>query len=401
MIDIAIALALIYMMLAVLVSGVGELLATILQLRGKTLLRGVESLLSGATALQEGAPSLKDKLYAHPMIETLRDGDRLPSYIPASSFALAFADTLAQTYRTASPLFVGLPEAVSRLPEGDLKRALTVLVAQADGDAAKLQMLFEGHFDKIMERVSGWYKRQTQLVMFLIAAIVCVALNIDSVAITAQLVRDTELRNRLVANAEQLVKQVPPAAAAAPDVKQALDNVYGKLKEFKDMRLPIGWPRNQATGTDSLPSWALTVCGWIISALAATLGAPFWFDALSKLVSLRGSGTKPAQGSTPPADASAPSTTVVVQNTPAPPTTSDIGSSAAPAGPMNDFESINLNEVDIENIQRAIGMPAGDISGTLDANTRTMLRNWQQTHGRNATGTLDEPTVLAILHPTN
>lgn len=33
-----------------------------------------------------------------------------------------------------------------------------------------------------------------------------------------------------------------------------------------------------------------TVLGWIITALAITLGAPFWFDLLNKLVSLRGTG---------------------------------------------------------------------------------------------------------------
>ena len=34
-----------------------------------------------------------------------------------------------------------------------------------------------------------------------------------------------------------------------------------------------------------------TLLGWIIAALAITLGAPFWFDLLSKLISLRGAGT--------------------------------------------------------------------------------------------------------------
>jgi len=32
--------------------------------------------------------------------------------------------------------------------------------------------------------------------------------------------------------------------------------------------------------------------GWLITALSISLGAPFWFDLLSKLVKLRGTGTK-------------------------------------------------------------------------------------------------------------
>ncbi|MBS0348755.1 MAG: hypothetical protein JSR69_20090 [Proteobacteria bacterium] len=410
MIDTAIALALIFMMLAALVSGIGELLAMILQLRGKTLLRGIESLLSGATALNNNDLSLKDRIYAHPMIDTLRDGKRLPSYIPSASFALAFVDTLTQGYKTAAPLFAGLPEAVSKLPDGNLRQALTVLVAQANGDAAKLQTLLEGHFDKIMERVSGWYKRKSQLYVFLIALVVAGALNIDTFAISRQLVHDTELRNRLVAQAELVVKQAPPApataAAAAPaappanaDLQKEVAQVKEQLKQLNELRLPIGWPR-AAADADSAAAWGLTLAGWIISALAATLGAPFWFDALSKLVSLRGSGAKPESGGSAgatPATAPPSQTTVVVQN-PAP---------AAPpeatqaSGPLNDFESTRLDEIDIENIQRALGMPDTQLSGVLDANTRAMLRTWQQNNGRSPSGTLDEPTVLAILHPAN
>ncbi len=42
---------------------------------------------------------------------------------------------------------------------------------------------------------------------------------------------------------------------------------------------------NQAGGFE-------TILGWLITAMAVTLGAPFWFDLLSKLISLRGSGSK-------------------------------------------------------------------------------------------------------------
>ncbi len=38
-------------------------------------------------------------------------------------------------------------------------------------------------------------------------------------------------------------------------------------------------------------SWS--ILGWLITALALTLGAPFWFDLLNKFISLRSSGSKP------------------------------------------------------------------------------------------------------------
>lgn len=49
-----------------------------------------------------------------------------------------------------------------------------------------------------------------------------------------------------------------------------------------------------------------TILGLVITALALSLGAPFWFDLLNKLVSLRGAGVKPEEK--PEADPNTPAT---------------------------------------------------------------------------------------------
>ena len=56
-------------------------------------------------------------------------------------------------------------------------------------------------------------------------------------------------------------------------------------------RLPIGWkaPLDNA----EREGWISKLVGWIITALAVSLGAPFWFDMLNKLNSLRSTGIKP------------------------------------------------------------------------------------------------------------
>jgi hypothetical protein len=35
--------------------------------------------------------------------------------------------------------------------------------------------------------------------------------------------------------------------------------------------------------------------GWLITALAASLGAPFWFETLQRFVNIRGNGRLPAE----------------------------------------------------------------------------------------------------------
>ncbi|HXP02869.1 MAG TPA: hypothetical protein VN808_02035 [Stellaceae bacterium] len=43
------------------------------------------------------------------------------------------------------------------------------------------------------------------------------------------------------------------------------------------------------------------VLGWVITALATSLGAPFWFDALNNLLQLRNTGPKPQRSDAPTA----------------------------------------------------------------------------------------------------
>jgi hypothetical protein len=56
--------------------------------------------------------------------------------------------------------------------------------------------------------------------------------------------------------------------------------------------LGLGWHPEELQGMT--PSdWVIKVLGWIVTALAVSLGAPFWFDLLKKLVNIRSSGNQP------------------------------------------------------------------------------------------------------------
>jgi hypothetical protein len=53
-------------------------------------------------------------------------------------------------------------------------------------------------FDHSMDRVSGWYKRRTQFVLFLVAVVSAVLLNVDTVAISRSLGKNQSLRDSVV-----------------------------------------------------------------------------------------------------------------------------------------------------------------------------------------------------------
>jgi triacylglycerol lipase len=87
------------------------------------------------------------------------------------------------------------------------------------------------------------------------------------------------------------------AATTSQPVDLRRESARAMLEELSDMGLPIGW---SSAKLDFCPCeracWLAgyrRFLGWLLTALAVTLGAPFWFDLLNKLVSLRSSGARP------------------------------------------------------------------------------------------------------------
>jgi hypothetical protein len=71
---------------------------------------------------------------------------------------------------------------------------------------------------------------------------------------------------------------------------------------LKDLHLPVGWDdaRLSFSRPKTQNEWFKNVIfpwvGWILTALAASLGAPFWFDVLNKVMVIR-STVKPHEKS--------------------------------------------------------------------------------------------------------
>ena len=63
----------------------------------------------------------------------------------------------------------GLERSLAAIPNERLSDAMLALYRTAGGNAAQFQHAAERWFDDSMERVSGWYKRRIQLILFVIA----------------------------------------------------------------------------------------------------------------------------------------------------------------------------------------------------------------------------------------
>jgi hypothetical protein len=171
-----------------------------------------------------------------------------------------------------------------------IQRVLLTAVDTAHNDFDAALGTIEQWFDSSMDRVSGWYKRSSQWIIFWIALFVAVTLNVNAIDIAEFLYRNEAVREAIVARAESAATEGGLATRG-----------YGQARtELESLGLPIGWGDQKELSKRTGDAWWDDVLapgfGWLLTALAATLGAPFWFDVLNKTMVIR-STVKPREKS--------------------------------------------------------------------------------------------------------
>ncbi len=166
----------------------------------------------------------------------------------------------------------------------------------------------ESWFNGTMDRVSGWYKRSTQYWLFGIGFVAAVALNINAFTIAEYLGQNPAVRERLVQHAERIAEAGTPGLAAVEGQSVDVQLVAARTQlerfqtEMASVSIPIGWDRQPAPPAcredcSARYLWRFRqFAGLLLTAVAATLGAPFWFDLINKVSVIR-STVKPHEKS--------------------------------------------------------------------------------------------------------
>src|ERR1700710_1722282 len=199
LLDVAIGMVLIYSLLSLICATINEGISSFFSLRAATLEKGLDNLLGS---------DLAKKVYDHHLVQGLvqRDivlrGTRKPSYIPTRTFVLTLLDALNGSFPATTD---EVRQAVQKIPDANIQRALLALVDEAKGDLEKGKMHFGVGFDPSMDRVSGWYRRKVQAIILILGILVAFGLGVDTVATVKLLWGDSALRAALVAAAQAQV----------------------------------------------------------------------------------------------------------------------------------------------------------------------------------------------------
>ena len=314
-VDVAIGLIFVFFILALVCSGINEAIASSLRWRAQDLERGLWELLRDPEKAEQEATAALDALKKHPLITPMlypqnkvkgkarqihtQDGrvktsskTDFPSYLPSRTFASALLGldqvvviTKGVDVRTGMRK---LGDSIEAIPSKPVQDALKALLTSAQGDAVYFRHSVEQWYDDQMERVSGWYRRRIQKVLWILAFAVAIALNADTLQIAKRLWVDPTQRAAIVSQAQRATSSGREQPAK---------------EQLRRLPVPLGWhlasarhdPQGFPFYEQPSMAWSLLakLIGLTLTAVAISFGAPFWFDTLSKLARLRNSGAPP------------------------------------------------------------------------------------------------------------
>src|SRR5271165_2149914 len=297
--DAAIVLAALFIALSCLCSFVNEQIAALLSLRGQKLFLGVLNLVSGTANLVEA-------IFAHPLLDASsndkagiyrKNAPNRPSYVDARNFSMAFwqsvlagkaaapasasgsapqAAPVATAVVTEPKAFLdALRQSAQVIPNDSLRTSVSSLLVTAGDDYEKLLKATDAWFNAQMDRVSGWYRRQTQYVLIGIAALVVIGTGLDSIEVGKYLYATPIALSAAAAS----IQGAFPNGQADP---ARLQSAYTTVLAGENMQQFL-----HPLFADFGAHWP----GMIATLIALSLGTPFWFDALGKLVNVRMAGT--------------------------------------------------------------------------------------------------------------
>jgi hypothetical protein len=323
------------LLLSLLATTLMELISSFFSLRGRNLIKALRNMLASSDENELLLTDFKqNSLYRH-LTEQYGRKNRAeaPSYMAAETFQSILFDVILK-----GDSMDNLENKIDALPDEDLKNVLKQLMRESGGQLDLFRLEVQNWYDNVMDRAGGWYKRYTQKILIFLGLGIAVLFNADTVAMYERLSSNPEQLAQVVALAENYVQArenvVPIQANTGPVVPQGLPGgapqgfdtiaatapvtlpartritpddpryaeIQAKLDEVKyivnfeleSVRSPLGlgWEGTDVS-TFTIYDAITKLLGFILTALAVSMGAPFWFDLLRKLVNVRSSGNKP------------------------------------------------------------------------------------------------------------
>ncbi|MCB9280658.1 MAG: hypothetical protein H6562_17330 [Lewinellaceae bacterium] len=388
--EIVIGLIFIFLLLSLLATTVQELIASVMGLRGKILLKALAKLLeidndeaADRIANSKAVQEFKDKILNSKVYRKYSGRflwlKQLPSYLSADQVTSIINDLMSSEEEAAPAAATGARGGLesltgtegqpakpapantggmlTKMKQSDMRNNLAVIYSSTKTPATrgggtgargfatledllddevsaakekikataeniedaveKAKANFKKQYNEIMDRATGWYKRSVQFILLIIGLVIAISFDADTFKIYSNLTSNPQARQELLSLAENFVNEDKISVyTAGADTSAVADTAeVSRLKglvdsllynEIQNVPTPLGlgWQSPlsaqlkaaQDGGQKAWRFYLYKIFGWIVTALAVSLGAPFWFDMLQKVIRIRNAGNKPDEG---------------------------------------------------------------------------------------------------------
>lgn len=291
LLQVVIGLVFLLLLLSLLVTTIMELISSMLALRGQNLEKAIRNMLATGEKQGDLFQAFKNNAL-YKQLCNYRDSSKLrpPSYLSSENFQSILVDIILKGEDAGK-----LMQKIEELPNEELKQVLKQLLNDAGYELETFKNKIQSWFNDVMDRAAGWYKRNIQILVTFVGLIVAVVFNADTISVYQNLESNPEELKEVVAMAEAFAEKSDLNIQTGGSVQQQWDQVNSLIQSEIDQAsapLGLGWhPEDLKKMTPS--DWVIKILGWIVTALAVSLGAPFWFDLLKKLVNIKSTGNTP------------------------------------------------------------------------------------------------------------
>jgi len=292
--DVAVGLIYVFLMVSLVCTAIGSKVTEWLNWRADFLEKKIREL------LMNGDQGLVDMVYSTTWVKALAPNGAKPTNIPTKTFALAVFDAFVPNAAGVTTVDQ-LRGSINMMADGTpLKKEMLAWLSMVGNDMNAVRTNIENWFNAAEKTMTDAYTRNMWMVNMIIGLIVSLLFNVDTIAISTSLWRDSALRQLVVTAANKYMDQ---SISATSDQQKAQASAQKAVQELNKLNLPVGWDFNSMMPNDwlfstqamsasgklsTLPendpiAWILKLVGWFITAIAGAQGAPFWFDTLRKI----------------------------------------------------------------------------------------------------------------------
>jgi len=318
--DLVAGIIFIYFLLAIVNNAIIEVISASTKIRSADLKQWLEQ-----TFNKVKTDGFANEIVNHPLLTALSPNGKATSYFDPKNFASALVQIIWASRQVKDPLNLlnlkNIKKAIEESPSlPDLvKETLSYEITKIEshaGLASNQIELFEekiAHwYDGIMERISSRFKRIILKYTLFVSFGLTLALNVDTLSLASYFYahphESTKWAGVAYASLEEqkyktIVKEIGDTQIEDSASKPNLDSLKKVIKNQKEKAqsgiqvlqsgLPLGW--NQQIFDSLFSGDALSVAlnllkkvlGLAITVFAMAMGAPFWFDVLSKVANIR------------------------------------------------------------------------------------------------------------------